>query len=137
MLTYLSNESRIIPLTMATRSSAKLLHSKSYAGGRQRHVQARKDPFKGAARKIHRHGSKSHMKFYKVVFISISSCDGCPCTLTHMNLQSFGRTAVCLGCRQIQCVFRKHVQCVHSVAVKTTLTRTKTFDICKYMQRGG
>lgn len=31
MLTYLSNKSQIIPLTMATRSSAKLLHSKSYA----------------------------------------------------------------------------------------------------------
>lgn len=32
MLTYLSSKSQIIPLTMASCSSVKLLHSKSYAG---------------------------------------------------------------------------------------------------------
>lgn len=77
MLTYLSNESRIIPLTMATRSSAKLLHSKSYAGGPQRHIQGRKkDPLKGQHANFIAITARSNIKLACKAPVVIISFDG-------------------------------------------------------------
>lgn len=94
MLTYLSNESRIIPLTMATRSSAKLLHSKSYAGGPRGRVRGKKDPLKGQPTNfiaiIAKVIKSWCVKLQQFLFLMVASSPlcwtGCPCTLMHVNL---------------------------------------------------
>lgn len=128
MLTYLSNESRIIPLTMATRSSAKLLHSKSYAGGPRRHAEEKNDPLKGQhAIFITVTSTKLVCDAPVVLFLQKTSSPlrrtGHLCTLVHVNLcllRPIGTAALppfktqrSIGfcCRQTRrSSFRKHMQ---------------------------